>query len=30
MFWLAVIYTNVQSEDAFFNRYDLVTLAVTV
>jgi len=30
MFSLAVIYTIVQSEDAFFNSYDLVFLAVTV
>ena len=30
MFSLAVIYTILQSEDAFFNSYDLVSLAVTV
>ena len=30
MFSVVVIYTIVQSEEAFFNRYDLVSLAVTV
>ena len=27
---LTVLYTIVQSEEAFFNRYDIVSLAVTV